>query len=110
MHYRAFTPDLVVPSSYGASGTPRKTAGEAQREEEYGTSTAAAEDAAAAAREASREPSAASAESGGGEDAATATTTAPPPKPEGAADLDLIYDPVLNYYFEPKTGKYFELM
>ena len=24
-------------------------------------------------------------------------------------DLDLVYDPILNFYYDPKTGKYFEL-
>ena len=27
-----------------------------------------------------------------------------------AADLDLIYDPILNFYYDPKDGKYYELV
>ena len=25
------------------------------------------------------------------------------------ADLDLVYDPILNFYYDPKNGKYYEL-
>ena len=28
---------------------------------------------------------------------------------EEPAELDLIYDPVLNYYFDPKSNTYYEL-
>jgi hypothetical protein len=27
-----------------------------------------------------------------------------------SGDLDVIYDPVLNYYFDPKSNKYYELI
>ena len=27
-----------------------------------------------------------------------------------AAELDLIYDPILNFYYDPKDGKYYELV
>ena len=33
-----------------------------------------------------------------------------PPPPPGTGDLDLIYDPILNFYYDPKNGKYYELM
>jgi hypothetical protein len=26
------------------------------------------------------------------------------------ADLDLVYDPILNFYYDPKNGKYYELV
>ena len=38
----------------------------------------------------------------------------PPVKEQGETDeedeLDLLYDPVLNCYFDPKTCKYYELV
>ena len=27
----------------------------------------------------------------------------------GEQDIDLLYDPILSCYFDPKTGKYYEL-
>lgn len=30
-------------------------------------------------------------------------------EPEAEDELDLLYDPCLNCYFDPKTGKYYEL-
>jgi hypothetical protein len=47
---------------------------------------------------------------GVGEGGAGAETGGAGDETGGAADLDLIYDPILNFYYDPKDGKYYELV
>ena len=34
----------------------------------------------------------------------------PPQQSDGEEELDLLYDPVLNCYYDPKSCKYYELV
>ena len=49
-------------------------------------------------------------EGGVGEGAAGDETGGAGDETGAAADLDLIYDPILNFYYDPKDGKYYELV
>ena len=123
-NYRLFTPDLVMvsdeptkPRPSGDSSAPRgpgeggangagKTNGTTTTEAEAPTKVGALPTEDGDAGEGAVGEGAAGDETGGAGD----ETGAAGDETGAAADLDLIYDPILNFYYDPKDGKYYELV
>ena len=109
-NYRLFTPDLVMvsdertkPRPSGDSSAPRGPGegGANGAGKTNGTTTIEAE--APTEKNAIPTEDGDAGKGGVGEGGAGDETGA-------AADLDLIYDPILNFYYDPKDGKYYELV
>ena len=123
-NYRLFTPDLVMvsdeptkPRPSGDSSAPRgpgeggangvgKTNGTTTTEAEAPTKVGALPTEDGDAGEGGVGEGGAGDETGGAGD----ETGGAGDETGAAADLDLIYDPILNFYYDPKDGKYYELV
>ena len=113
--YRMYTPELVVVSDRREGGG--RSAGEkANREEVDADAPSAGVGSGSAPRvsvSASSDSSTAEKENELTEELARVSPGLDPEKTKLAADrvadLDLVYDPILNFYYDPKNGKYYEL-
>jgi hypothetical protein len=113
--YRMYTPELVVVSDRREGGG--RSAGEkANREEVDADAPSAGVGSGSAPRvsvSASSDSSTAEKENELAEELARVSPGLDPEKTKLAADrvadLDLVYDPILNFYYDPKNGKYYEL-
>ena len=115
-NYRLFTPDLVMvsdeptkPRPSGDSSAPRGPGegGANGAGKTNGTTTTEAE---APTKVGALPTEDGDAGEGGGEGAAGDETGGAGDETGAAAELDLIYDPILNFYYDPKDGKYYELV
>jgi len=95
-NYRMYTPELVMVSS-------ARSAGGEHENEQVGEDRAALSEKENDFVKSSTTPRAGVLPESGRE-------TPPGPQRKTPDDLDLVYDPILNFYYDPKNGKYYELV
>ena len=117
--FRAFTPDLVMVSSAstgsrGDAANPNKTAngvveggGDDGRTSSSNQRSPSKPPTLAPARAPSHLTSSEMRDAGNGDEPPGMDPAA---VPAAAPDLDLVYDPILDFYYDPKHGKYYQLV